>query len=82
MAEKIFADGFKFEKPRDGAPEFVKGRLSIKVPEAIAFLEMHQSNAGWVNIDLKKSAGGKLYLELDTWKPTKVKDIKNKEVTF
>ncbi len=78
MAEKIFADGFRFEKPREGSPEFVKGRISIKVPEAITFLERHQSNAGWVNIDLKKSAGGKLYLELNTWTPkNSTEDIKN-----
>lgn len=71
MAEKIFADGFRFEKPREGAPEFVKGRISIKVPEAIAFLQLHQSNAGWVNLDLKKSKEkGTLYLELNTFKPT------------
>lgn len=69
--DKIFADGFRFEKPREGSPEFVKGRLSIKVPEAIAFLEQYQSNAGWVNIDLKRSQGGKLYLELNTWQPPK-----------
>lgn len=74
MPEKIFADGFRFEKPREGSPEFVKGRLSIKVPEAIQFLEKHQSNAGWVNIDLKKSAKGTLYLELNTWQPKKQTD--------
>ena len=68
--EKIWADGFRFEKPREGAPEFVKGRISIKVPEAIAFLNLHQSNAGWVNLDLKKSKEGKLYLELNTFKPS------------
>lgn len=72
--EKIFADGFRFEKPREGSPEFVKGKLSIKVPEAIAFLNQHQSNAGWVNLDLKKSAKGSLYLELNTWTPSKQKE--------
>lgn len=69
MAEKIFADGFKFEKPREGSPEFVKGKLSIHAPTAIIFLQKYQNNGGWVNIDLKKSAGGKLYLELNTWQP-------------
>lgn len=77
--EKIFADGFRFEKPREGSPEFVKGRLSIKVPEAISFLEKHQNNGGWVNIDLKKSAGGKLYLELNTWQPKKTEDVEISE---
>lgn len=67
--EKVFADGFRFEKPREGSPEFIKGRISVKVPEAIAFLQKHQNNGGWVNIDLKKSKEGKLYLELNTWQP-------------
>lgn len=67
--EKVFADGFRFEKPREGSPEFVKGRISVKVPEAVVFLQKHQNNGGWVNIDLKKSREGKLYLELNTWQP-------------
>lgn len=82
--DKIFADGFRFEKPREGSPEFVKGRISVKVPEAIAFLEQHQNNGGWVNIDLKKSQGGKLYLELNTWTPKKTdeEDINPDEIPF
>ena len=35
--EKIFADGFSFKR-NDNAPEFVVGKQSIKVDEAIAFL--------------------------------------------
>jgi hypothetical protein len=66
--EVVFADGFIFKRPREGAPEFVKGALSIKVDEAIAFLQKH-NNAGWVNLDLKNSQGGKLYLQLNDWKP-------------
>jgi len=67
--DPVFADGFIFKRPREGAPEFVKGALSIKVDEAIAFLQKH-NNAGWVNLDLKNSQGGKLYLQLNDWKPT------------
>ena len=65
--DKIFADGFIFKR-NDNAPDFVVGRLSIKVDEAIKFLTDHQSK-GWVNIDIKKSQGGKFYTELDQWKP-------------
>jgi|TARA_R110000803_G_scaffold56959_3_gene114676 hypothetical protein len=63
--EKIFASGFSFKR-RDEAPEFVIGRQSIKVDEAIAFLKANVKN-GWVNIDIKQSKGGKYYCELDTW---------------
>lgn len=67
--EKIFAEGLRYEIP-EKAPEWIKGKLSIKVPDFIKFLEQNQSNAGWVNIDLKVSKGGKAYAELNTWKPT------------
>tara|TARA_R100001369_G_scaffold18997_2_gene34623 strand:- start:12863 stop:13162 length:300 start_codon:yes stop_codon:yes gene_type:complete len=63
--EKVFADGFSFKR-REGAPEFVIGRQSIKVDEAVAFLKANVKN-GWVNIDIKQSKKGTFYCELDTW---------------
>ena len=68
MAEdKVFADGFIFKR-KDSAPEFVIGELSIKIDDAIPFLNQHQKK-GWVNLDVKLSKGGKYYLELDTFVP-------------
>jgi len=66
MPEKIFADGMFFKRPREGAPDFVRGAISIKVAEFIPFIEKHAKD-GWVNLDLKNSKGDKLYLELNTW---------------
>jgi len=66
--EVIFPDGIIFKRPREGAPDFVKGSLSFKVEEAVAFLQKHVDN-GWVNCDLKLSKGSKLYLQLNDWKP-------------
>ena len=63
--EKIFADGFSFKR-NDNAPEFVVGKQSIKVDEAIAFLKTNAKN-GWVNLDIKRAKGGNFYGELDTW---------------
>ena len=63
--EKVFADGFIFKR-RDDAPDFVIGRLSIKVDEAIAFLRQNEKN-GWVNLDAKTGRSGNPYLELDTY---------------
>ena len=74
--EKVFAEGFMFKR-KDTAPEFVIGSQSIKVDEAIAFLQLHQKN-GWVNLDLKKSKGGKYYYELDTWVPKKQEESPQK----
>jgi|TARA_R110000803_G_scaffold54405_3_gene111126 hypothetical protein len=66
MAEdKIFANGFSFKK-NPNSPEFVIGKQSIKVDEAVAFLQAKQKN-GWVNLDIKQAKGGNYYMELDTW---------------
>lgn len=66
--EKVFVDGL-IVKRNDKAPDFVVCNLSVKVSELTKFLEQHQSN-GWVNIQCKQSKSGKLYAELDTWRPT------------
>ena len=65
--EKIFAEGFVFKR-NEKAPEFVIGRMSIKVDEAIAFLQKHQEN-GWTNLGVKQARSGNYYVELDTFKP-------------
>jgi hypothetical protein len=66
--EKIFADGFSF-KTRENQPDFVVGRMSIKVEDALAFLK-ERANNGWVNLNINKARSGNYYCELDTWKPT------------
>ena len=69
--QKLFVDGMSFFKPREGAPDFVKGSISIDAPRLGVFLKankQHMSTSGYFNIDLKKSAAGKLYLELNTYK--------------
>jgi hypothetical protein len=65
--EKIFADGFSFKR-NEKAPEFVIGRLSMRVDEAIAFLKEHDRN-GWVNLNIKTARSGNHYVELDTYEP-------------
>ena len=60
-------------KRREDAPDFVIGRLSVKIDEAIAFLRNNEKN-GWVNLDIKYGRSGNAYLELDTYEP------KNKDV--
>ena len=67
MSEPNFANGIMFKLPKENAPDFVKGSLSIKLDDFNAWAEKHQEN-GWVNIDLKVSRGGKPYAELNTWK--------------
>ena len=66
--EKIFADGFSFKK-RDNAPEFVVGRVSIKIEDAIPFLKEKANGQGWVSLNINQARSGKYYMELDTFVP-------------
>lgn len=80
---KVFADGFIFKRKNEKAPDFVKGHISIKSEDAIKFIKSHD-NKGWVNLDLKESQGGKLYLELNEWKPKdkNTEDINPNDIPF
>ena len=69
QTEKVFTNGLIFKLPSNKAPEFVKGSLSVKVADFVAFLKEHETNSGWVNIDIKESREGKLYCELNTYMP-------------
>lgn len=66
--DKIFADGFIFKQPRPNAPEWVVGSLSLKVEDAIAFLQEREKK-GWVNLNINIAQSGKPYVALDTWEP-------------
>lgn len=65
--EKIFADGFSFKR-NENAPDFVVGRLSLKVDDAIAFVKQHEKR-GWINLNIKTARSGNAYVELDTYEP-------------
>ena len=62
--EKEFPKGIIFKKPNDGAPDFVKGSLSFKVDEFVEYLQKNVYKE-WVNLDLKLSKSGKLWLDLN-----------------
>lgn len=68
--EKIFPSGFNIKPPRDTAPDWVKGSISIKVEDFVSFLNDNEKK-GWVNLEMKMSKAGNLYCELDTWEPSK-----------
>ena len=65
QVEKIFADGFIFKRS-EKAPDFVVGRLSMKVEEAIAFIKNNEKS-GWINLGIKQARSGNYYVELDTF---------------
>jgi len=65
--EKEFANGVVFEYPRQGAPDFVIGRLSFKRDDMIKWLESKTDE--WVNTDvLKARSTGKPYIVVNTYK--------------
>ncbi len=66
--DKVFADGIIFKR-NDNAPQWAIGKLSFKVEEAIAFLQVN-SKKGWVNLNINQSQNGKYYIEVDTWEAT------------
>ena len=68
--EKVFANGFSFKRS-ENAPDFVVGRMSVKVEDAIAFLKENDKN-GWVNISIKYARSGNAYCELNNFEPTKM----------
>ena len=68
MAQDIeFADGLFVKPPHPNAPEYVKGKLSMKREELIKWLQSRDDE--WVNFDIKVSNGGKWYAAVDNWKP-------------
>lgn len=69
--EKQFVQGMFYREPSDKAPKWVKGNLSFRVKEFTEFLMAQEDERGWVNIDLKESKGGKIYAEVNTYKPQK-----------
>ncbi len=70
MSDKKLADGFFFDRPREGAPEFVKGRMSIQAEKAIGFITANKNEKGYINLDLlQRKDGTKLYFSLNDWKP-------------
>ena len=75
--EKIFANGFSFKR-RDNAPEFVVGRLSLKVDDAMAFVKEHMKN-GWINLNVNQARSGNYYVELDTYEAKSEKATPKKE---
>ena len=67
--DKIFAEGL-FNKTIETQYGELK-KHSFRVDEFIAFLNKHKNEDGWCTVMEKTSATGKVYYELDTWKPDK-----------
>ena len=70
MSDKVFAEGIYYNPPRDGAPDFVLGSISV-VPDKFAdwITSQQADERGYVRLSIKMGKSSKVYVELDTWKP-------------
>jgi hypothetical protein len=68
METTKYPKGIFIDKPRDGAPEFVRARISIKAEDAITWIKEVVNEKGYVNIDVLNGEKG-LYLKHNDWKP-------------
>jgi hypothetical protein len=69
MSDKVFAEGIYYNPPRDGAPDFVLGSISV-MPGKFAewVIGQEADERGYVRLSVKRGKSGKAYVELDTWK--------------
>lgn len=71
-----FPEGIFAKAPADAAPEFVKGKIQIKLDEAITWLtEKHKGGEEWVSLDVKEGRSGKWYASVNNWKPKEASNI-------
>jgi hypothetical protein len=71
MNDKIFAEGIYFNERSAKNPAWLLGSLSIKKELFMKFLEDQNAVNGYVNLDIKRSAKGKVYIDLNTFIPKK-----------
>ena len=69
--DKEFPTGLFVSPPRPTAPSFVKGRISIKREDFMAYLS--EKDSEWLRIDIKEGfktdedGNPKWYAQVDTW---------------
>jgi hypothetical protein len=81
--DKEFPTGLFVSPPRPNAPDFVKGRISIKREDFMAYLSGKDSE--WLRIDIKEGfkkdedGNPKWYAQVDNWvKPSERVEEKEK----
>lgn len=67
MSDIQFVDGLIAKAPNQGAPDYVKAKLSIRRSELAEWLASQSGD--WINVEVKESKAGKWYAAVDTWKP-------------
>lgn len=81
--DKIFVNGLISKEVEATAPDFILGKLSVKVQDLMMWLEVEgrkHATDDWLNLTIKKSKLGKRYIEVDTWKPTAKTEVKEETI--
>lgn len=78
MSDKEFPNGLILKAPREGAPDYVIGSLSIRKAEFLDWLKGREGD--WVNLNLKRGQSGKWYAEVDTWKPKGLSTVPERRI--
>ena len=71
--KKEFPKGIYFSEARDSAPDFIKGHISLN-QEIVEYYNSKKNAKGYVNLDIKQSKAGKMYLDFNDWTPDDKKD--------
>lgn len=74
MVEAVFAEGISVFQPREGAPEFVIGDLVVDVNTLVNWVKNNKQHLGTdkkLRMVIKKSREGKVYADVNTFKPQK-----------
>ena len=70
MTEKIYPTGMWFNKRHEKAPDFIRGKISIKVDDFLKWVDnsAHLINdKGYMNFQLLEGGKEGLYLQVDTY---------------
>ena len=85
MTEKKYADGVRFFERKDNQPDFVLGALVITPEDLMQWtksnpdLTSNYKGKDQVKFQVKRSKEGKVYIELDTYKPGQAKAVNQQE---
>ena len=75
MSDDALINGFIVKDRTPKQPDFVLAKVSLKLSDVIADLTARMNDGEeWVNLDIQRSKGGKLYAKVNDWKPDAPKD--------
>ena len=68
-----FVNAIVVKQLPENCPDWVISKMGIHVETFLAEIEQFEKdgaiNNGWINLEQKRAKNGKLYVELNTWKP-------------